>query len=401
MAGPFITRDFELFVQLESAWGVSPGALAGADAFKSRTKFPFKRTKARYDRDNDMDNAQASVVSTQGGRESGEWNVSLDVIPGGNAATPTEPDTDPFLEAHLGSKHKATANTTTTSGSTTTVVNLVGGGFAAAGLQDGDMVAVDVSVAFGIEVRQILSHATDAITLDRALSGAPTTGRNVYGGTTYRLSQAVLKSVYLWGYLNGNNFRHAMPGSLVRELGIDIDFNNETPVASLALSGTGQQIITHSTSRPTPVTIGQPLLPSAGKVWIGTGLLSVTKLGLKSHNGGKLRQSESASLFPTGVYRGENKSRYMITASLELLLLTGAIEGYFDGAANLTAYDALVQLGATAGQICAWRMPKLIPDADVGDTADEVSLALSGRCYAGASGVTGQTNDDELILAFL
>jgi hypothetical protein len=401
MAGPFQTRDREIFVQLETAWGTSPGALAGADALKSQVKAPFKRNLARYDRENDNDNAQRSVFTTQPGREFGSWTVPLDIIPSGNAATPTDPDVDPFLEAHLGSKHKNLANSTTTAGSTNAVVNLTAGGVAAMGLQAGDMFTVDVSATFGLESRQVLSIAGDNVTVDRVLSAAPATGRTVIGGTTYRLSATALKSIYLWEFLNGNNFRHAMPGSIVKELSMDLDFNNQTPVASMSLSGDGQQIITHATSRPTPVTAGQPLLPSAGKVWIGTTLLSVTKVGLKSVSALELRQVESTSRFPTGVKGTANKGRYMITAVIEALLQTGTIEGYFDGASSLTAYDALVQLGTTAGQIVAWRLPKLIPDVDPGDVGDEVNLSLAGRCYGGASGVTGVSADDELILAFM
>jgi hypothetical protein len=395
MAGPFITRDWETYVQLEAAWGASPGALAGTDAFKSRTKFAFKRNKARYDRENDMDNAQRSVLTTQGGREYGSWSVTSDLIPGGNAAAPTAPDIDPFLEAHCGTKHLATANTTLAAGSTATALNFVGGGAAASGVAIGDLIAVDVSAAFGIEVRQVINVAVDVVTVDRALSAAPAAARNVYLGTTYSLSSAALKSVYLWQYLNGNNFRHAMPGSIVKELGIDIDFNGDTPVASLSLAGDGQQIVTHATARPTPVTIGQPLLPSQGKAWLSaSGLLSITKVGLKSVSALELRQSESTSLFPTGIKGTANKARYMITQQLELLLTTGTVEGYFDGANTLTAYDAIVQLGITPGQIVAWRTPKFIPDVDPSDTGDEVTLAASGRCY-------GTVADDEIKLAFL
>ncbi len=396
MPGPFITRDFELFVQLESAWGTSPGALAGADAFRSRTKFPFKRNKGRYDRDNDMDNGQRSVLTTQGGRESGGWSASLDVIPSGVSATPTEPDVDPFLEAHLGTKHKATAHTTTAAGSVGVTLNLTPGGGAASGIQTGDLIAVDVSAAVGYEVRQVTNIVTDVVTVDRAFTTDPAAARTVKVGTTYRLLASALKSLHLWGYLAGDNFRHKMPGAIVKELGIDIDFNGETPVASMSLSGDGQAIVTHATARPTPVTAGQPLLPSQGKVFIGaSGLLSLTKAGLKSVSALELRQSESASLFPTGIKGTANKARYNITQTLELLLLSGTVEGYYDNAAALTAYDVIVQLGITPGQIVAWRTPSFIPDVDPGDVGDEVNLSLAGRCYA-------LTNvDTEVSLAFI
>lgn len=377
-----ITRDFEIAAQLEAAYNTSPGALAGTDFFKSRSKFPLKRVLARLDRDSDMDKGQASVVTTQKGRESSTWSLPVPAIPSGNAATPTEPDIDPFCEAHFGLKHKALANTTLAAGSTATVLNFTTGGGAATGVQVGDIIVVDVSAAFGLEARQVITVAGDVITVDRALSAAPAAARAVTLGTTYRYSSAQEKSVHIWAYLNGDNFRHKAGGCIVKDFSLDLDFNNQTPEAMIALSGDGSAIATHATARPTPVTAGQPLLPSAGKVWIGTTLGYLTKFGFKSNNGLELRQSTSESLFPTGIKRTGNKARFSASAALDLLLTTGTVEGYFDNAAALTAYDVIVQLGITPGQMVIIRMPKLIPDVDVSDVAEDVALSIAGKLYA-------------------
>lgn len=395
MPGPFLVRDHELAAQLEAAFATSPGALAGADFFKIQTKYPFKRVIARYDRDNDSDNDQASVITTQKGRESGTWEVSGDIIPAG-AGVPTKPDMDLFYEAHLGTQHLATAHTTLAAGSTTTVLNFVVGGVAASGVQVGDMIAVNVSAAFGIEVRQIPAGGItgDAVTVDRALSAAPAAARDVKVGWTVRLSEAQLKTLHLWGYLNGDNFRHKMGGAIARMMALDIDFTGETPVGTNKFSGAGEKDAPHTTARPTPVTVGQPLLPSAGACWIGTTLTRIAKASVSSDNGIELRANQSGSLFPTGVKRTGNKSRYNITQAIEVLLETGAIEGYYDAADDLTAYDVLVQLGTVAGQIVAWRAPKFIPDVDVADIGEEASVSMSGRCY-------GTVGDDELTVAFL
>jgi hypothetical protein len=394
MAGPFITRDFEIAAQLEAAYNTSPGALAGGDFFKSRTKFPFKRVLARLDRDSDMDNGQASVVTTQKGRESSTFSVSLPAIPSGNAATPTEPDADVFFEAHFGQKHKALANTTLAAGSTASSLNLAVGGGAATGVQIGDIIVVDVSAAFGLEARQVTSVAGDVVGVDRPLSAAPAAARVVTLGTTYRYSSAQLKSVHIWGYLNGDNFRHKTGGNIVKDFSLDLDFNNQTPEAMISLAGDGSPIATHATARPTPVTAGQPLAPSAGKVWVGSALGYLTKFGFKSNNGLELRQSTSESLIPTGIKRTGNKSRFSASAALDLLLTTGAVEGYFDNAANLTAYDVIVQLGVTPGQMVIIRMPKLIPDVDVSDVGEEVALSLAGKLYATTA------LDDEATICF-
>jgi hypothetical protein len=93
MAGPFVSTDFEHSVQLEATFNTSPGAPVGADFARFKTRFPFKRKKARHDRDADSDNS-ASVVTTQGGRESSDWELAGDVTPSGNASTPTPPDAE-------------------------------------------------------------------------------------------------------------------------------------------------------------------------------------------------------------------------------------------------------------------------------------------------------------------
>jgi len=395
MAGPFLVRDFELAAQLEAVFATSPGALAGADFFKSKTKYPFKRNIARYDRDNDRDNDQASVLTTQKGRESAGWAIEGDIIPAG-AGVPMKPDMDLFFEAHMGTQHLATAHTTLAAGSTTTVLNFTPGGVAASGVQVGDMIAVDVSATFGIEVRQIPAGGItgDAVTVDRALSAAPAAARDVKVGWTVRLSEAQTKSLHLWGYLNGDNFRQKVGGAIARMMALDIDFSGDTPVGGVKFSGDGEKVQTHSTARPTPVTVGQPLLPSAGKCWLGTALTNIVKASLNSDNGLELRANESGSLFPTGVKRTGNKSRYNVSQAIEVLLTTGTIEGYYNNADDLTAYDVLTQLGTVAGQIVAWRTPKWIPDVDIADVGDEASVSASGKAY-------GTSGDDELTIAFL
>ena len=142
------------------------------------------------------------------------------------------------------------------------------------------------------------------------------------------------------------------------------------------------------------MTAGLPLVPTESKIWIGATKHCVTKVELNSDNGIELRETESCSLFPSGVKRTGNNSRYNVSQMISILLQTGAIEGYYDSADGLMAYDVIVQLGVSPGSIVAWRTPKFIPDAEVGDIADEVALDLSGRCY-------GTSGDDEIYLSFL
>lgn len=394
MPGPFLDRDREFAVQLEAAWGTSPGALAGSDFFKHLTGAKLEKVLSSYARNRDRDRRRASVLSTHKGRESSSWSVPCDLIPANVAGTPTAPDIDPFLEAHLGSKRTATAHTTLDAGSTATVLALVAGGAAASGVLAGDMIAVDVSAAFGIEVRQVTLVAGENVTLDRALSAAPAAARNVYVGTTYRLSEQALKSVHLWEFVDGDNFRHSAGGCIVQNMSLDIDFAQENPLSGIVFDGVGGRKVTASTARPTPVTAGIPHIPTEGKVWIGTALTRIIKYGLKSNNGLALRMNDSTSLYPTGTKRTDNDSRYKAEQTMDLLLQTGTIEGYYDNDAALTAYDVIVQLGVTVGQIVAIRTPKFVPTVPEGVTDGEVSLSLGGPLY----GVVG---DDEYSIAFI
>src|SRR5512139_1278332 len=169
-----LEREHELAVQEEATYGTDPGTVAAGDFFKAQPgPDAVQRAIARYDRDQDRDYAQASVLSTQKGRESASVTIPGDLIPSGNASTPTEPDMDLLFKANMGSKHKATAHTTTAAGSSGVTLNLTTGGWTAAGLADGDLIAVDVSAVVGYEVRQAVSHAGDVVTLDRAFSSDP------------------------------------------------------------------------------------------------------------------------------------------------------------------------------------------------------------------------------------
>jgi hypothetical protein len=390
---PFIPRDYELAVQLEAAYNTSPGALAGADFFKHLAGAKLDRVLARYDRENDRDNAQASVITTHKGREHSTWSVACDLIPSNDATTPTAPDIDVFLEAHFGSKHTATAHTVTVAGSVGVTLNIAVGGGAASGLQIGDLIAVDVSAAFGYEVRRVANLVGDVVTVDRAFSTDPAAGRTVKVGTTYRLSSTALKSIYLWQFLNGDNFRHVIGGAVPQNCGVEIDFSSDQPVAKINFDGLGAQKGVGATARPTPVTAGIPLVPSEGKVWIGSALTRIVKYGFKSNNGNTLRMSQSTSLYPTGVKKTDNNSRFRIEQNMDVLLETGTIEGYHDNEAALTAYDVIVQLGVTPGRIVAFNTPKFIPSVPVNEM-DEMALSLNGRCY-------GTSGDDEVYLAFI
>jgi len=393
MAGPFLGQDFTHYAQLESLYGTSPGALAGTDAFKCHTQYPFERVKARQDRDQDS-GRQPSVTTTQGGRESSTWTIEADVVPSGNAVTPTPPDMDPFYEGHFGQKLTGTAHTTTAAASSGVTLNLAVGGGAASGVAIGQLIAVDVDATNGIEVRRVVNLAGDVVTMDRALTANPALGRSVYTGITYKFSQSQLKTLHLWEFLNGNNFRHKAGGCVARQMSMTCDWSADVPMAGVTFNGEGNVIVENTTTEPTAVTAGVPLVPPKSYIWIGSNKHCLSKLDLSSDNGIEQRNNQSCQLTPSGIKRTGNNGHYNVTLSASLLLETGTIEGYYDAADDLTAYDTLIQLGTVPGSIVAIAAPKWIPDVPVEDLDGDVALNLNGRCY-------GTSGDDDLYLAFL
>lgn len=402
MPGPFNSRDYELGVQLEVTYNLSPGAPVGADIIKSQTEFPFKKTVARYNRDRDRDRGQRSITSTQKGRESGSFEIKGDVIPAG-AGVPTKPDMDLLFEAHFGQQHLCTAHTTTAAGSAGTDIVLTGGGVAASGIQAGDLVMIDQDGAGNYEVRQVLTTGVggaDHIAVDRAFTTVNVAaGRAVKTGWTVRLSSAAFKSLSISQWLDGDNFRHVLGGAISQKMELQADYSQDVPVVGVTFTGPGARVIPHANARPSPVTVGQPLVPTQGKVFIGaSGVLDIVKASVSSHNGLELRATESGSLFPTGVKGTANGGRYAIDAVLDLILRSGLVEGYFDNAQALTAYDVIVQHGILPGATFAYRMAKFIPNGDMGVIEGEPNVNLSGKCYGGG-GFGGV--DDELVAAFL
>lgn len=394
----FLTREVELAVQEETAYGTSPGAVAGTDMFKHTSRLHITPRRARYYRDQDADYQQASILSpAQKGRESSDLKIDVDAIPSG-AGTPTEPDIDVLLKVHFGSKHKATAHTTTAAGSTGVTLNLTSGGGAASGIAIGDLIAVDVDATFGYEVRRVVNISTDTVTMDRALSANPATSRTVKVGTTYKFLNTAMLSAYINQWIAGTGVRHAVPGVIVTDLEANCAFDTDIPKAAFSFSGRGMKEITHATARPTPTTAGQPLVPSQGKGWIGATKVCPINASIRSNNGLELRENLCNTLEPTGVKRTGNNSRYSVEVTLETLLSTGDTDtaALYESAksSDATPLDLIVQWGITPGSIVAWCTPKVSCDPERTEMTGEFGVRFTGKAL-------GTTGDDELFLAFI
>lgn len=395
MAGPFLAREYELAIQREVTYGSSPGALVGGDFFKHTSLPLVGREIERYYRDRDRDYNQASVLSVQKGRERSKISIEADLIPSGNAATPTAPDIDVVIEAAFGSKHTATAHTTTAAGSVGVTLNLAVGGGAASGILAKDLFAVNYDGAGAYEVRQCVTIAGDVVTMDRALTVDPAAGVAVKSGTTYKLLNTALLSSYLWRY-NGDNLRYAVPGVCFQELELALNYAEGTPVGKIKATGEGKPQVTQATARPTPATAGEPLVPTIGKMWIGTVRVNMINAMLNLNNGLELRTRESDALSPNGIKRTGNNSRYAVKQTIEFYSFTAApnTKTYYDAAPTLAGLDVLVQHGIIPGAIVAWRTSKFVPDIEETDQEGEIGYKMDGRCL-------GTVNEDEIYLGFI
>jgi hypothetical protein len=396
--GSALLRDYILFVQPEASYGVSPGALAGTDAFKHTGSLPLSRKVERYFRSKDRDSGQASVLNVQPGRETGGVAIECDLIPSGVTGTPTPPDIDELVKANMGTKLVGTAHTTTTVGSAGTDIVLVGGGIAASGIAVGQMIACDQDGAGNYEVRQVVTvgvGGADHFAVDRAFTTTNVaTGRAVKVGVTYRLLNSALLSVYLWQF-NSNNLRYVMPGCVMSEMDLSLNYADGAPVGKVKFNGMGQRKRPQtSTTIPTPSVAGVPLVPTVGKIWLGAVRYNVVNVGLNVKNGLTLRNNQSDQLFPSGVKRTDQDGRYEVTQTLEMIATDVTQSNLYDTAPTLTQQDAIVQLNNAIGNIVAWRTPNFRPDVDESEIDGEVGHKLSGRCL----GVSG---DDEVTLAFI
>ncbi len=397
-----LTRDVDLSVQEEAAFGTSPGAVAGTDMFKHTSRLHYTPVRNDILRDKDNSTNVASVTGIQGGKESSSWKVDAEIIPSGDGTNITAPDAGLFIKACMGKLHAGTAHTVTVAGSAGTNLKLAVGGVAASGIAVGDLIAVDVSAAFGYEVRRVVAlvggGTPDDVTINAAFSADPAAARTVKLGTTYQLLYSAQLSLYLMQWINGTSARHSIPGAICQQVGLNYDFTSNQPSGGLSFSGVGKKEITHVVARPTPSTAGQPLVAAEGKFFVSNVLHRILTANLTLNSLTALRQNESGSLDPTGVKNTNNGSRWNVEAAVRALMTTGDRDtvALYDtvNATTPASIDAIVQLGITPGAIVAFAMPKWHARAQRSEQDGEFAVDFAGRAL-------GTSTDDEVYVAFI
>jgi hypothetical protein len=388
------SKDVLFFLQEESAFNVEPDAVAAGDAALTRTVMPFKRTVARLKRTKDLDRS-ASTYLVQKGREKSEFSFENAVLPSGVTAAPSAPDNFVLPKTHFGTTSAHAAHSTTTTGSAGVALNLTTGGVAAMGLVVGDIIFVNVSAAVGIEARQVRAlPGSDVVTMCRALTADPATGRAVYGGVQYKYSRTSLLSFHGYQYVDGDNHREACGGINPMKYELSADFSGDTTEVQEKYTGEGAQLYPYTTAMPSPTLAANatPLVTQQGKVWLGANKTCVNKVALSADNGIALIENGSCGAFPTGLKRTNNDGKFDVQLGIDYTL---EAQTHFDAADSLAEIDVLVQLGDELGHMVAFVCRRWVPNADRGDLDGLFADMLSGDCLA-----TVGTEGSEMVLAY-
>lgn len=379
-----IGRKGQVYLKKEAEYGVEE-ALAAANALRHiEIGFafdPFNRVTSPEKKQspgpvNRFDRKKSAELSTL---------VSL-LHPSGTLNT--LPEIDPILEAAFGSKTNVTLATTVSASPSPTATGCT---VASAGaLAVGDAILIEVTGESGPFVRILTAVATNALTWAPALPAAPTTGDDVKGGLTYKLTTDLAISLTIAHYLA--TFKRELLGAAINTLTLAFD-PNEEPKATAAgpaktqLTGTTQEQPASFTTvggHPPPGHIGELLIDDTDYPFKG--------LEVEIANGVILRNQEYGVNDASAVYR---QGRREIKLSLDAFAETEAT--LYDLTEAGTNVSVLKQTGKTEGNIIAVYAPEV--EFKVGETDDpdeEVSWSFSGLALETVDGL-----NDELTLAIM
>ncbi len=378
-----IGRKGQLYLKKETAYGTSitlavTNALRhidvgfGFDPFNRVTSPEKKQSPGpvnRFDRKKTAD--LSTLVALL--RPSGALNTLAEI--------------DPILEAAFGSVVNETLSTTVASAPTTTGATVASAGTLAVG----DAVLLEVTGEDdGPFVRFLTAVSTNDLTWAPALPGAQTTGDDVKGGVTYKLTTALAVSLTIAHYLD--NFKRELLGAGVDELALTFDANEE---GQLTASGPAKEQLTGTTqSQPAGFTTvgGNPPSGLIGDCLIGDTAYLVKSIEVSIANGLALRNQEYGVNGASELYRA---GRREITVSLEAFAETEAT--LYDLAEAGTYASLFKQTGRTEGSIIGLYAPRVdwkVPETD--DPDEEVSWSHTGMALE-----TVDNLNDELRLALM
>jgi len=380
-----IGRRGQLYLKKEASYGVEE-VLASANALRHTNvgfdSDPFARVTSEEKKQspgpvNRFDRKKTAGLSTL---------VSL-LRPSG--VLNTLPEIAPILEAAFGAITNVTlATTVAASPAPTTTTATVA---AAGALAKGDAILIEVTgQALSPFVRFLTNVAANALTWSPALPAAPSTGDDVKGGITYKLTTALTISLTIAHYLT--NFKKELLGAGIESLAMAFDANAEPRVTA---SGPAKEQLTGTTqAQPAAFTTvgGNPPSGLIGNLYIGNTAYLFKSLEISIANGLAVRNQEYGVNAPTELYRS---GRREISVSLDAFAETEAT--LYDLAEAGTNAVLMKQTGRTEGNIVAVYAPKVewkVPSQD--DPDEEVSWSFSGMALESIDG-----DNDELRLGIL
>lgn len=285
-----------------------------------------------------------NTISKQGTLRGAE-NVSGDImIPlRGSGTAGTAPDGDVIWECGIGVKNTSTASTTHASTPcTTTSIVLVSGG--------GANFAVGDAVLIGGEITWVTAKATDTLTVSPALSTAPGFGASVGAGVHYKLTST--RPSFAAKFWRGDITREDYTGLVMESF--DIDFaTGQHPVPKFAFQGKAM-------ANPTSEAYGlgtpsfdttTPLVARNMVVTIGGVSYAVSNIALSV----KYDIYKRLAVTTSGTQDIQWTAR-AVTGSFSLLYEDKTVEDAFR---NDTQSELRVVCGSTAGNIFAFRIPKI------------------------------------------
>lgn len=378
-------RTGQLYGKLEASYGVEE-SLAASNAIRHINKGSWNHLPKN--KVNSPEKNASPGVFTRFDRKPTTELSGLNLLLRPSGALNTLPEADPLLEAAFGAKTNVTLDTTVQASPSPTTTGCT---VASAGtLAVGDAVLIEVTGQSGPFVRVLTGVAGAALTWAPALPAAPSSGDQLQGCITYKLTTPLSKSLTL-AYYNGSKKRELL-GLGINSIEIALDPNGEI---QLTFGGAARDRL-RSTAQAQPggfTTVGgNPPSGLNGQTLIDNTVYLMKTMNVSFTNSLEARNSEYGVILPSELNRNGIRE---VSISLDAWSETEAT--ILDKADAGTLMSVLNQTGFTEGNIAALYLPSVDfnpPDED--DPDGSVNWSFSG---AAIESTLGGNDEVKLILA--
>lgn len=367
-----IGRKGQLYLKKEAAYGVEETLTATEALRHIDVGFGFDP----YNRVTSPEKKQSPGVVNRFNRQKTAELATLVALLRPSGALNTLPEIDPILEVAFGSKTNVTLATTVSASPSPTTTGCT---VASVGtLAEGDMVLIEVTGQSGPYVRMLTDVTGSALAWAPALPAAPTSGDDVKGGITYKLTTDLALSLTIAHYVG--SFKRELLGAGVNSLAMAFDANEEPRVTASGLAA--NQLTGTAQAKPAAFTTvgGNPPSGLVGELYIGATAYLFKKLDVTITNALVVRNQEYGVNTATEIYRQDRRE---VALSLDVFAETEAT--LYDLAEAGTNAALLKQTGKTEGNIVTVYCPTVewkVPSTDDPDT--EVSWNFSGMALESA-----------------